>query len=394
MITLSLGASGMRSIAIAKSKEHIANAIQEARAINPSIIFLFATPSLFQDENFIQEIKTGTAGTKIVGCSTAGEISSAGVLQDSFSLLAIAFETTEVRTVKFKLAATEDSYFAGEGLGESLKGPKLKAVFVLGPGTNVNGTSILEGLIARLGKNIMISGGLAADKTNFCKTFTLCDGSVFDDHAVAVGLYGDDVSISCGSEGGWRPFGPARRVTKAVNNILYELDNKPALQLYKQYLGDKARFLPASGLSYPFAILRADRTTSGVIRSALAIDHEKESLIMAGNIEQGCQVCLMHADTGALTQGAAQAAAEALRTHEGPEENGCALIASCVGRLVVYGIDVDDEVEAVVDSFLPGTPLAGFYAYGEICSYTTTGRAELHNQTMTITYITERKGDA
>ncbi|HAX91376.1 MAG TPA: hypothetical protein DCY07_04110, partial [Rhodospirillaceae bacterium] len=157
--------------------------------------------------------------------------------------------------------------------------------------------------------------------------------------------------------------------------------------------GDKAQDLPASGLSYPFAILRGDRTTSGVIRSALNIDHDTESLILAGDVPLGCQVCLMHADTDALVQGAAQAAAEALRTHAGPEENGCAIVVSCVGRRVILGIDVDDEIEAVMDSFLPETPIAGYYSYGEICSYVGTGKTELHNQTMTITYITEKSGD-
>jgi len=379
----------MKSMSLALSKEKLSDSLQQVLAFNPSIIFFFAAPKLFRDEAFIAQIKSAFKDKRVIGCSTAGEVSAQGVLKDSFSLLAITFENTDLRTVKFALSSRQDSYQAGEALGELLKGPKLKAVVMFAPGVSVNGSAVVDGLTAQLGKNIVISGGLAADAVDFKQTFTLCDGEVFTDHIVAVGLYGDHVVVSCGSEGGWRPFGPARRVTKAEENILYELDNKPALQLYKQYLGDKARQLPASGLSYPFAILRNDRSTSGLIRSALSIDHDAESLILAGNIEQGCQVCLMHADAGALTQGAAQAAAEALRTHGGPEEGGCALLVSCIGRLVVLGIDVDDEIEAVVDSFLPGTPLAGYYAYGEICSYAGTGRSELHNQTMTITYITE-----
>jgi len=379
----------MKSISLALPKDKFQEALQQVKAIEPSIVFFFASPKLFRDESFLSEMKEHFKGQKVIGCSTASEVSAQGVIKDSFSLLAISFERTETRTVKYPLSSRLDSYKAGEAIGELLKGPKLKAVFVQAPGVDVNGSAIVDGIMAQLGKSVMISGGLAADDTSFKETFTICDDVITTDHIVAVGFYGDHVVVSHGSEGGWRPFGPARRVTKADGNVLYELDNKPVLQLYRQYLGDKARQLPASGLSYPFAILRADRTTSGLIRTALAIDHEKESLILAGNIEQGCQVCLMHADTSALTQGAAQAAAEALRTHAGPEEGGCALLVSCVGRLVVLGIDVDDEIEAVVDSFLPGIPIAGYYAYGEICSNAGTGRSELHNQTMTITYITE-----
>lgn len=382
----------MKSFSFAGVSSELETVLGQVRAVSPSIVFFFAAPNLFADKDFTDRLKTESQGLSIIGCSTAGEIVSTGTRQGGFAILAIAFECTDVRTAHCTLHSLKDSYSAGEALADLLKGPKLKAVFVFSPGVDANGSEVIDGLSSSLGRGVSISGGLAADETGFKQTYTYLNGEVTNREIVAVAFYGEHVVVSCGSEGGWRPFGPARRVTKSEGNILYELDNKPALQLYKHYLGDKARQLPASGLSYPFAVLRADRTTSGVIRSALNIDHEAESIILAGNIEQGSQVCLMHADTAALTQGAAQAAAEALRMHGGPEENGCALLVSCVGRKIVYGIDVDEEVEAVTDSFLPETPLAGFYAYGEICSNNGTGKTELHNQTMTITYITENKG--
>lgn len=364
---------------------------EDVTVINPSLIFMFAAPKYFKDEAFLANIREKAKGRSLIGCSTSGEISNSGAIGGSVTSLGLAFARTKVRSAHAAVPNAGESFIAGEHIGRALKAPDLKAVFILGPGTNINGSALTQGLSVAVGQNVTVSGGLAGDDLNFKETFTHCDGEVYTDHAVAVGFYGDYISISSGSEGGWRPFGPARRVTKSDNHILYELDGKPALQLYKQYLGEKARELPASGLSYPLAILRQDRTTSGVIRSALNIDREKEALIMAGDIPQGSRVCLMHADTDALIQGAAQAAAEALRVHEGPEANGCALVVSCVGRKIVLGVDVDEEIEAVNDSFLPNTPITGFYSYGEICTYRGKGGAVLHNQTMTITYITERE---
>ncbi len=383
----------MKSLSVVQQKDKFAEALAEVLAIDPSLILLFAAPSLWRDQEFSQNVMTLTKGKMILGCSTAGEIGREGLAQKSFSMLAMHFDKTPVKLAHAPLEKAEESSAAGIALADQLKAPDLKAVLVLGVGSHVNGSGLVAGMNGVLGRNVLIVGGLAADDLDFKETFTLCNELLSTDHIVAVGFYGDSIVVSCGSEGGWRPFGPTRRVTKAENNILYELDGKPALQLYKQYLGDKAKYLPASGLAYPFAILRNDRTTSGVIRSALSIDHEKEALILAGDVPQGCQVCLMHANTDALVQGAAQAAAEALRTHAGSEENGCAIVISFVGRRIILGIDVDEEIEAVSDSFLPDTPLAGYYSYGEICSYTATGRTELHNQTMTITYITEKSGD-
>ncbi len=381
----------MKSVAAARKKGDLAEAFDEVLAIEPSALVLFAAPSILRDEEAVDLIRKRIAGSVVIGCSTSGEISGQGLLEDGLSLIGFHFDTGGVRAASRQLVSARDSFAVGQALGEELKAPDLKAVFVLAPGTQVNGSALADGLNACLGRNVIISGGLAGDGMAFKQTTTLCCDGFFPDRVVAIGLYGEKIVVSCGSEGGWRPFGPARRVTKSDGNLLYELDGKPALQLYKQYLGEKASQLPASGISYPFAILRSDRTTSGLIRSALDVDQENEVLIMAGDIPQGCQVCLMHADTGALIQGAAQAAAEALRTHAGPEEGGCALVVNCVGRKMVLGIDADEEIEAVVDSFLPGTPLAGYYSYGEICSYGSTGRTELHNQTMTITYINERR---
>lgn len=382
----------MQSHSFAGASSELEAIFAQVRASAPSIVMFFAAPRLLADHDFVQRLKKETQGITVIGCSTAGEITKTGGRSDGFTALSITFDHTEVRTAHQVMPSLESGYSAGEALADLLKGPKLKAVILFAPGIDVNGSAIIDGLASSLGRGVSISGGLAADETSFRETYTLLNGEITTRDIVAVAFYGEHVVVSCGSEGGWRPFGPARRVTKSEGNILYELDNKPALQLYKHYLGDKARQLPASGLSYPFAILRADRTTSGVIRSALNIDHDRESIILAGNIEQGSQVCLMHADTAALTQGAAQAAAEALRTHAGPEEGGCALLVSCIGRKIVLGIDVDDEIESVADSLLPEIPMAGFYAYGEICSYAGTGKTELHNQTMTITYITEKQG--
>lgn len=380
----------MIKLSIAKPKEKIMEAFDEIKSVNPSVVFMFASPSIIRDDTSKQQIMKFAADVPLFGCSTAGEISNDGFSSEGISAIAVRFENTEIKIAKHRLNGTENSFAIGEKLALDLKTDQLRGIILLGPGTNINGSAIIEGMRSKLSSDIMLSGGLAADGWDFNETYTFCDGDIYSDTAIALGLYGDDVVISCGSNGGWRPFGPARRVTKSVGNVLHELDGKPALQLYKHYLGDKAKLLPGSGISYPFAILRNDRSTTGLIRSALDINHNEETLILAGDIPQGCQVCLMHADSDALAEGAAQAASEALRTHKGNDDNGFALLVSCMGRRDVMGIDVDEEIERAIDVFPTDTAIGGFYSYGEICSYTGTGRTELHNQTMTITYITEK----
>jgi hypothetical protein len=202
-------------------------------------------------------------------------------------------------------------------------------------------------------------------------------------------LYGESLSLGHGSFGGWSPFGPARKVTRCENNVLFELDGEPALGVYKRYLGEHAKDLPASGLLFPFAMLGSDHSEVGLIRTILAVNEVDGSLTLAGDIDPDGYLRLMHASTDALVEGA-EAAAQAAKTMFEGDGHGLALLVSCVGRKLVMGGRVDEEVEAVGDVFGQGAVLAGFYSNGEISPFTGEVACKLHNQTMTITYLSEK----
>jgi len=352
----------MKTFSLKSEKPDLMEALNKSKAIAPQIAVLFAAPGFFRDKQDIEKACTAS-GLNIVGCSTAGEISADGVSDNSFSIMAIHFDATEVKVADAELKSPDFSRKAGQELGKKLNGPKLSSIFVLSPGLNVNGSEFAKGITESVGKNVIITGGLAGDGTTFGATHTLLNGKVFPDHAVAFGLYGDKVRVQSGSRGGWKPFGPIRRVTKAQSNVLFELDGKPALKLYKEYLGDKAKDLPASGLLYPFAILREeDRQETGLIRTILNVDHSAETLTMAGDLPQGSLVRLMHADTDSLVEGAREAAEEANKKER--KGNSAALLVSCVGRKIIMGSDVEEEVEAVISAIGKNSVFAGFYSYG------------------------------
>ena len=269
-------------------------------------------------------------------------------------------------------------------------GNDLKGIFVLAPGVNINGSELVKGFRDVLPAGVALTGGLAGDGTRFQETRTILNGDTFKSHVVAVGLYGKDLVVGAGSKGGWKPFGPARRVTKSQGNVLFELDGKPALQLYKDYLGERAAELPASGLLYPFAIMRDDRSTIGLIRTILNVDHEANSLVLAGDLPPDSLVCLMHADPELLAAGSEAAATEALAASPANDADSLSIFVSCVGRRLVMGEDTDEEIESALGVLGKGSHVCGFYSYGEICPFNVTGKAELHNQTMTITHIQER----
>jgi len=250
----------------------------------------------------------------------------------------------------------------------------------------LNGSELVSGLNSINNTNIIITGGLAADGAQFKKTWSIINGEIFSNKIAAVGFYGDAVRIGHGSKGGWNIFGPERRITRAKNNILYELDGKPALDLYKEYLGEKASGLPATGLLFPLAI-RRDINAPQVVRTILSVDEADRSLTFAGDMPVGYLAQLMRANFDRLIGGATEAGELALKSIQ--NQSPPVLIAiSCVGRRLLLGERTEEETESVLEIFPPKTQQIGFYSYGELSPHLK-GDCELHNQTMTLTTITE-----
>jgi len=118
------------------------------------------------------------------------------------------------------------------------------------------------------------------------------------------------------------------------------------------------------------------------------VDEASGSLTLAGEINVDGYLKLMHASTDKLVNGAEAAAEAAIRMFESPGDS-LALLVSCVGRKLVMGNRVDEEVEAVGSVFGNRATLAGFYSYGEISPFAPGASCKLHNQTMTITCLGE-----
>jgi hypothetical protein len=363
-------------------------ALADLAELRPSWVLVFAAPGWFDDPGIFPALRGAFPEALLSGCSTAGEIGEAGVTNGSCVITAIRMPVGAPAAAVTEVVDMADSRAAGLRLAGPLASATPPGVLVFAPGVDINGSALVEGLATGLAAGTRIMGGLAGDDGAFQQTFTLSNAGISARAAVAVALP-RGLQIGHGSFGGWKPFGPARKVTRATGNILYELDGEPALAVYKRYLGEHARDLPASGLLFPLEMLGADHAAMGLIRTILGVNEADGSLVLAGDIEPGGYLRLMHASTDALVDGAETAAARTRETLTASASRGLAVLVSCVGRKLVMGGRVDEEVEAVGDVLGAGVTLAGFYSYGEISPFSTSGECKLHNQTMTITCLSE-----
>jgi hypothetical protein len=182
---------------------------------------------------------------------------------------------------------------------------------MLSVGTHINGTELVKGINAEIPNNVPVTGGLAADGDRFERTWVLHGTEIAERFVSAVGFYGDKLRIGYGSMGGWDIFGPVRRITRSEANVLFELDGKPALELYKEYLGERADGLPATALLFPLSLHLTDPDERSVVRTVLGINEDKQSMIFAGDMPEGSLAQMMKANFDRLIDGAMGAAVQA-----------------------------------------------------------------------------------
>jgi hypothetical protein len=353
-----------------------------------TLVLAFGASELIDRPAALLELAAAFPKACVVGCSTAGEISDRHIKDGSISAAVCAFDDSELRRASAPLSSAADSYGAGEMVARELSAQrKPRAIFVLSDGMRVNGSELIRGINSVTAGEVVVTGGLAGDGDRFKRTWVLDANEVRESRVTAVGIYGDRLKIGFGSQGGWDIFGPERRVTRSRRNVLYEIDGTPALTLYKRYLGERASGLPATALLFPLAMRQNENDEQQLVRTILSVNEADQSMVFAGDLPEGSLVQLMRANFDRLIEGAAGAAVQSRNPApvSGPT---LAVAISCIGRRLVLGERAEEEVEVVRNALPENTGLVGFYSYGEI-SPRGLGSCDLHNQTMTLTTISE-----
>lgn len=351
------------------------------------LVLLFGSNTSLRNEERMREIRAAYPRALVFGCSTAGEISGTGVDDDSLAVTAVEFEHSSVEVESLPIRCAEESYETGRQLASALEKKNLLHALVLSEGVHINGTALVRGLASALPPGVALTGGLAADGDRFSETSVLVNGAPETGAISLLGFYGNRLKVGWGSLGGWDPFGPERRITRSKGNVLFELDGTSALDLYKRYLGEHAKGLPATALLFPLSLRTASDTV--LVRTILSVNEEEQSMTFAGDVPEGAYARLMKANFDRLIDGAAGAARTTLGQIGASKLPSIALLISCVGRKMILKQRIEEEVEGVHDVLGDSAVLAGFYSYGEISPMAPSPTCELHNQTMSITMFSE-----
>lgn len=372
------------SFAAHNSEEFISNldSVLSKLQFSPTLAFSFVSVSM-DIELIMNAFKK--RNIKLFGTSSCGELlfdNSNEVVSDN----AAVFTLTDIPTDSFDFNIHHRENLESFGFGESI-GQKIKensfpsSVLIAASGITTDGQALVEGITEIAGDDLVMFGGLAGDDSKFEKTVVFNENQISDNGAIVLLLDKNKIEIDGIASSGWIGLGADLRITKSKGNIVYTIEDKPALDVYMDYLSVEDKDLPAIGIEYPLMLKRENGEPA--LRAVLGIDRKDRSLIFAGSVPQDCLV------TFSSSPGFDVIKSTTSKLNEFHNDNPKAdflILFSCMARHLALGPLVSQEIKFAADKW--NAPVVGYFTYGEI------GRnnnyCDFYNQTYTLVKITQK----
>jgi len=322
-------------------------------------------------ENLLLELGENFKHAAIIGTTTGGEIYKGKVYEHS---TVVSFATFERAQVRAEGVETEDSFLAGKTLAEKLVSDRSKLIIAFADGLYSNGDAFVEAFNIHAA-DVPLAGGLAGDNFTFTNTYVFTKNKVINKGGVAAVIDTDELYLTSHYNLAWIPIGKEMEVTKSRGNRIYEIEGKPAVEIYKEYLGSTAEeLLPYIAIEFPLVFER-----DGILFARACLGQDKDgSMVYEGAIYEGEKVRFSIWDTGVMLDSAAQ---NLKKFRNAPSEG--IFVYTCLARKYLMGNEAEVETK-----YLQGVaPTCGFLTYGEF--FNTKGKNRFMNYTFTAISISE-----
>ncbi len=377
-----------------KSPEEIRRALQKSMAddFRPALAIVFisvkqkrkAVCEILRKEN-IEVIGATSCHEYIDGHQSEGEI-VAMLMDIPKGEFCILFETIGEKTLE------ESAASLAQKVVQQFSKPALilLSTSLNESGTILDGETLVRSLEKTLGPQVNVFGGMAGDDMTFKGTFVFCNEKVTDYGVVALVLDEEKIAMHGVALSGWKAIGVSKTITKCHGNLLYEIDGKPALEMYLRLLGhdidkveDQMKFFDSVGLYYPLQIERPGRASK--MCNPMGYDKTGNALIMESELQEGDQFRFSTPPDFDIVEAILDSAREIKQIAK--TDADAVLIFSCASRLSALGPMAQQENNGLAEIWK--APMAGFYTYGEF-GRAINGKHEFHSTTCSWVALKEK----
>ncbi len=370
------------------SPGEIRNALQEVMAdgFRPTLAIVFV--SIKQDRDILCDM-LNKEGISIFGSTTSGEFTSSEIGEGGIATMLLDMDPAYFKLVYLE-TGDHSAYEISRQLGAKGKEHFTQPAFIIASGwLHTDGEQIIQGIEEGAGSAVTIFGGMAGDDLALLAPLVFTYGHSSTKGVVAIIINEDRIDVNGLATCGWKPVGISKTVTRSSGNIVYTIDDQPALDLVIKYLGltidqDPGDNVVANlGAYYPLQLEREDAPP--VMRTAMLGNKADRSLICAGNVPQGAKVRFsLPPDFDVIDT----VVAECTNLKGEGEYNADAVIMfSCISRYLSFGVMTSEEIERVIQVWK--APFIGFFSYGEF-GKSERGKHEFHNNTCCIVVLKEK----
>ena len=367
------------------SPEKIKSALNEciADGFQPTLAIVFI--SIKQDRNAVCEILRNK-GIDLVGATSCGEFIDGHESEGEIVMILLDINRNDYSILFEDIGERSLEDATNHMVQEAFKKYKNPAFILIttlltSDGRLMDGEGMVKFIEKLAGPDISMFGGMAGDDLSFSGTWVFTHDKSTDYGIIALVLNEAKIELHGLAFSGWKPMGVSRMVTKSEDNLIYTIDNRPALEMYLHLLGqeisssdDQIDFFDRIGVHYPFQIERENREPK--MCNPIGYDKEKQALICESNVPQGASLRFSTPPDFDIIETVINKA-EKLKTERNAEAEAL-LIFSCAGRLSALGPMAQQENEGLQKVW--NTPMAGFYTYGEY-GKGLNGKHEFHSTT-------------
>ncbi|MEO8116985.1 MAG: FIST N-terminal domain-containing protein [Bacteroidota bacterium] len=369
-----------------KSTGEIKAALEESMAdgFKPTVAFVFI--SIKQDRDSICSLLTEHK-IDIIGATSSTEFIDGH--QDEGSIVMLLLDLNKsFYSILFECIGENNINDSATQLAEAalqkFKNPSfiLLTTSLTEDGKMLDGEALINSMIKELGNEFNLFGGMAGDDLTFTGTYIFTNKQSSGYGMAALVLDADKINLHGMAISGWKPIGVIKTVTKSEGNIIYTIDDQPALDIYMRYLGssvpssndDQLMFFENLGNQYPFQIEREGREP--LMCNPIGFDKNNKALTCEIKVQQGSRFRFSTPPDFDIMETIVMEATALKNKHQADAD--ALLIFSCAGRLAALGPLAQQENECLAQVW--NSPMAGFYSYGEF-GRGVNGNHEFHSTT-------------